>query len=691
MVYLQRFKKVPWEAVLFFSFLSYFTFSLYRFVFPLQTNWFVPSFLFQFSFAFFPQLYGRKFGRIFTAIGAILLTRVGDAFEVTASFYLHDLVGLFLGSILGIVLREILLVMSGQGESELPKQSDQIVTQWKIRNPVSIQQPSLFFYTPTYILLWLVVLLFCVYLQGYGFSSITQFQVPEYQYLPGISSRTFMSVPTTIFLALFLPILYFFAEERFHISHQRDSIRKHLLFGILLGFLIQLFVIFMQSHYSFGFFTKGSGTSVGAKRAPGMFIDSGSSSWIVPTLALFFLFFLYEKYKKSKDRFGYFLILPLVLLVSDLGLSQAKTFWAIWLPSLFVFLIFSVTKKLIKVNLYLHITRAICIIVLPLLLVAILYGFSKLPTDSVLKEFGVRYVNFQSAFMQKKGWEALKDLDETRFDLIEVSWASFKESPTFGKGLGSLPILLREGKGKQLKTDLVDVPPNFGLAILHDLGVVGSILVLLFVALTVWERSAYLSFLFLVVPFQFGMMVQHPDGAFVALCLLFYPLADVSQKVRQLRYTNWFRYMVIILSIGLPLHYLLFFTQDLIGKGTGSDFRKKEIGSYQTFVSVYASDTFPFHQFHTRGVEWKLAKSFASGKKTLEILGESDQQSFELFWLNQKKELLSQQLAELQKENVYIWKGEIPGGSEYLKILRKGGHFFSLHPNYFLPSGEIRL
>ncbi len=693
MKYLLRCKRIPWENILFFSFVSLLLFVIYRFVFPLAAVWFLPAFLLQFLFGMIPQLYSRKFGRIFTSVGAILLARSSWIVEPGLPFHLSDLVGLFLGSIVGIILREIILILCGSGEVALPKQSDVYVTQWMIRNPLSLKQPSLFFQTPFYFLFWLCVSYLCVFLMGFGFSFLKGLWIPEFLYLPEISSRTFLSVPTTILMSVSFPVLYFFAEERFSTATSREALRKHLFFGLAIGFFIQLFVLLIQTSLLPSFLSNGSNNSLLANRFPGLFIDSGSSSWLLPTLGILFIIYLFKQAQKTKEILNYLIIIFLLLLISYLGFHQAKTFWIIWTVSLFISGIWVISAKYIANQKILWSARIGLLIFTSLLAIVSLWSFSKLKSDSPLHELGKRYVAFQSDVMDGKGLRALKSLDETRFELLCATFEGIVKSPWVGNGLGSLPILLRDESriGTKIATGVIDVPANFAMAILHDGGLLGTLILLLLVGLFVWERASYQSLFLLIIPFQFGMQVPHADGGFFALYLLFYPLSDIAVSARVIRFSNWFRYTVLILAIGLPLHYLLFFTMGIQGFGIGSEFRKEQIGMYQIQASVYGSTGFADHEFHGNRFEWKLARESGFRKGDFWIKSENSDLFVELDWQNNNRASILKTLAEPASGDRYLWRGSAPLGAEYL-VLKINRHAkLLISKNYFSGKGEFRL
>ncbi len=690
--FINRLKLLPFENLLFFSILLTVSVSLYRFVFPLAMPWFLPAFLFQFLFGFLPQVHSRKFGRIFTAMGAILLCRISWIIEPSLPFHLTDLVGLFVGSISGIVFRETALVCSGVGEIPLPKQSDFFVTQWQIRNPLSVKQESLFFQTPFYFLYWLVICIFCVFLLGFGFSFLKGYGIPEYQYLDGISSRVFLSVPTNIFLSVGLPILYFFAEERFSSTTNKEFIKKHLFFGLFLGFLIQLVVMFVQTIFLPIFFSNGSNSSLLAERYPGLFIDSGSSSWLLPTLGFLFVIFLYKKSERTKESFGYFLLIVLFFIVTFLGFHQAKAFWVIWAVSLFVGAVWVIPSKWIHNRKILWAVRGTLILFTPLLLSVLFWSFSKLTTPGPVQELGKRYVSFQTSFWEKKNFSAFQSLDQTRFELLSVTYEGISKQPWTGNGLGSLPVILRDVSrtGTKITSELIDVPSNFLMAVLHDVGIFGLLILIMLTTLFVWERMSYLSILLLLLPFQFGMQTQHADGGFFVMYLLFYPLAEVPTGSRLLRISNWFKYSVLILAIGLPLHYFLLFTQDIPSYGYGSEFRKSKLGTYQIQASVYAQTNVMEHEFHGTQYEWKLAKELGFRKGDFIIRSEEKDLLIELIWKNGNRVVLLESAMEPISDNRYIWKGTMPAGSEYVHVKISKKSILKISKNYFSPNGELR-
>ncbi|BDA80894.1 hypothetical protein LPTSP3_g38240 [Leptospira kobayashii] len=683
MQFLNRLKKLPFENLIFFLSFSSLLFVLYRFTFPVPKNWYFPAFILQFSIGFSAQMHSRKSGRIVTAASAILISRLTWFVEPGLPFHLTDTVGLFLGSILGIWFREVLLVLSGRAEVALPKQSDLLVTGWFLRNPLALRQGSIFLQTPFYFLYWLAILLLCSYFAGFGFSFLEGLGTLEFFYYPNFSSREYLSFPVLILTSVGFPLLYFFAEERFSVNNSRDGIAKHLIFGIFIGFFIQLVVLSIQQIYSPGFLSQGSNFSIVAGRLPGLFVDSGSSSWLIPGIASFFLVLSYQKYKLTKENIWRLIIVILILTVSILGIKQAKAFWVIWLGFLFISFVFVITSRYLHSKLSLWITRVSILCLLPLLTVAVLWGFSKLKSPEPIASLGARYMSFQSKFLKSKNLNAFYALDENRSELYRISWQGFQKKLWFGNGLASLPVVLKDPKlpRTKLNGDLIDLPPNFFLACLHDLGIFGTIILLGFVGLFVWERNNYLNMSLLFLPFLFGMQVQHCDGAFIAVFLLFYPLGSMAVANQMKRNSNWFRYTVLILCLGLPLHYLIFFSGDFVKSGIGADFRKDELGFYQTQATKFASGNEREDEFHGKIWEWKLSKERRSGVFLLRAKEENLQ--MEMIWLNSERRLLLKTLISPQPNRSYVLRGSFPPGAEFVRLKSKRQTELFISKDYF--------
>lgn len=209
---LERFRSLPIADIIFFFLVSFLVWSLHRYVEPVPQSIFYPSFLLQFSLGFFPQLYQRKWGRVWTSASAITMVRLPflSGLPMVGSY---QLVGLFLGSILGIWVRETLLVLLGRNETALPKQSEQIITDWMIRNPTGKSNLPIWYSTYFGFLFFIFCLTLLCFVRYQGFGMLTGLGIQEFLYYPNLSSREAMGLSCKILIPLTLVILYFFRKK----------------------------------------------------------------------------------------------------------------------------------------------------------------------------------------------------------------------------------------------------------------------------------------------------------------------------------------------------------------------------------------------------------------------------------------------------------------------------------------------
>lgn len=288
MSFLDRLRSLPIIDLVFFFCASFLVWNLHRYVEPVPKDIFYPSFLLQFAFGFFPQIYQRKWGRVWTSLSAITMVRLPflSGLPMVGSY---QLVGLFLGSILGIWLRETLLVLLGRNETALPKQSEQIITDWMIRNPTGKSNQPIWYSTYFGFLFFLLCLTILCFLQYQGVGLFTCLGIQEFLYYTNLSSREAMGLSCKILVPILLVSLYFFSEERSMPTPSKDSLSEQIRFGLFLGFGINILVMCIQSIWSLDFFATGTHLSVSAGRTTGLFQDSGSTSWILPVIGFLWI------------------------------------------------------------------------------------------------------------------------------------------------------------------------------------------------------------------------------------------------------------------------------------------------------------------------------------------------------------------------------------------------------------------
>lgn len=578
--------------------------------------------------------------------------------------------GVLFGSILGIWTREIGLVLFGRNEVPLPKQSDQILVDWMIRNPTKKSIRPIWQETSFGFLFFLLFLLLLSFFATQGFGLFKGLYFQEYLYLPGLSSREAFGFSARLVLNIALVFLYFFAEERSMPTPSKESLIEHLQFGVLLGFFIQVLFLISQSVWDLRFFSNHSFDSLKLGRAMGLFLDSGSSSWILPTLGALICTYFLKTWKKTKERALLVFTGFLILLITLLGQKQGKAFWMIWILFLFVSGILFFTYRLQgKIK---WIVRGLLYLFLPLILYGICFGLSKLEGDLSLIILAKKIHILVQMFFKNDLYTTLREFDRNRAELLKITWEGIISSPWLGNGVSSFPISLLDNTrvGTKQTEFFVDYPPNLFLAILHDLGILGSLLVSFFIGLFVWERASWMRLPLLILPFMFGLQIQHGDGAFVAIYLLFFAnKGDVfySQSFETIRKKIWFPTTMLVLSLGLGLNYLFFSLNRVLDEGSGPEFRFQKLKTYQSGATIPATPQNPFFEYHGKIWEWKLSERSAGREGSFQILTNQKSDLVEVLFLNIERVQLKQELLTETNQG-YIYRGSAPRGTAFIRI-----------------------
>ncbi|WP_039926434.1 hypothetical protein [Leptospira vanthielii] len=658
---------------------------------PVPAQSFYPSFFLQFAFGFFPQIYQRKWGRIFTALGVFTFLRLPylSGQPMVGSY---QLVGLFFGAILGIWSREVILVLLGRNETSLPKQSEQILTDWMIRNPTGKSIQPIWYSTYFGFVLFLFILTVLCFFQYQGLGLVTGLGIQEYLYFPSLSSREAMGLSCKILVPTSFVILYLFSEERSMPTPSKDSLSEQIRFGIFLGLGINLLVMTIQSLWSLDFFSEGTLESVRAGRSTGLLQDSGSASWILPVLSLLWITKLITNWRKSKERFSLVLAIFSFLFVTWLGLKQGKAFWVVWTISNAIGIIhittdlwiISITKK--------RITRVVLYLLIPVLGFLTLYGLSFLQKDWGLVELSRRTM---TAFPVWKSdpYLALKRMDLVRAELLTICMEGIKNNLWLGNGIGSFPLAMLDPFriGSKTSSELIDFPPNSYLWLVHDLGIFGAVVFLFYIGVFLWERGLWKQASLLLIPLFFGVQFQNSDGAFLCfyLILLGEKGTGYSQSFDKFRKTIWFSPLLLILSVGLPLNYALFYSQRFWDFGIGSEYRKTQLKEYQTAVTLPPRPPNYEYEFHGKVWEWKLSEfgSARSGRIFLETTNKSP--VVELLFLNSDRTTIKQELFSEVGQG-YVWSGECPKGATYIRLKSRSKLEFRLPRSGFDGNNRIQ-
>ncbi|TGM06437.1 hypothetical protein [Leptospira jelokensis] len=691
MRFLERFRSLPITDLVFFFLVSSLVWNLHRYVEPVPTSIFYPSFLLQFSLGFFPQLYQRKWGRVWTSASAITMVRLPflSGIPMAGSY---QLVGLFLGSILGIWVRETLLVLLGRNETALPKQSEQIITDWMIRNPTGKSNLPIWYATYFGFLFFILCLTILCFLRYQGFGIFTGLGIQEFLYYPSLSSREAMGLSCKILIPTTLVILYFFSEERSMPTPSKDSLSEQIRFGLFLGLGLNLFFMTIQSLWSLEFFSEGTHLSVSAGRTTGLFQDSGSASWILPVLGFLWVKKLTHVWRMSKERFSLVLAVFFFLLITWLGIKQGKAFWIIWGLTTSIWLVHFSTDLWIISNRTKLLTRIGLYVFLPVLGCLLMYGISLVPKEWDLVVLANRFILFLKSFPTNPSL-AFQHLDLVRFELIRFANLGIQNSLWLGNGVGAFPlgILSLYRSGVETAIQFVDFPPTFYHWILYDLGILGSLVFLFYIGIFLWERGHWKQTILLLLPFLFGVQIQNADGAFVCfyLILLGEKGTGFSPSFDKYRKTIWFSPLLLILSLGLPLNYSLFDSQNYLALGMGSEYRKNELKEYQIAYTLPPKSPNFEYEFHGKHWEWKLVDSNAQRSGRIFLETNSKSSLVEIYFLNGERQRIKQELFAETKSG-YVWSGDAPKGASYIRIHSRSKLEFRLPKSQFDGLGRIQ-
>ncbi|TGM77739.1 hypothetical protein EHR01_09030 [Leptospira mtsangambouensis] len=658
---------------------------------PVPTVHFFPSFLLQFSFGFFPQMYQRKWGRIFTALGVFTFLRLPylSGLPMVGSY---QLVGLFLGSILGIWTREVILVLLGRNETALPKQSEQILTDWMIRNPTGKSILPIWYSTYFGFIIFLFFLVLLCFFQYQGLGLVSGLGVQEYLYFPSLSSREAMGLSCKILIPTAFVVLYLFSEERSMPTPSKDSLSEQLRFGIFLGLGINLLVMCIQSVWSLEFFSEGTLESVKVGRTTGLLQDSGSASWILPILSLLWISKLISIWRQSKERFSLVLAILSFLFVTWLGLRQGKAFWVIWIICNAVGVIHLTTDLWIVSITKKRIIRISSYFLLPLFFFLILYGLSFLKKDWDLVELSKRSMEAISVW-KTEPYLALKRMDLVRAELLTICTEGIKNNLWLGNGIGSFPLGLLDPLrvGTKTSNGMIDFPPSFYLWLIHDLGILGTFVFLFYIGIFLWERGLWKQSLLLIIPLFFGVQIQNSDGAFLFfyLILLGEKGSGFSPSFDKLRKTIWFSPLLLILSVGLPLNYALFYSGKFWDLGIGSEFRKTQLGEYQSAVTIPPRSPNYEYEFHGKVWEWKLSEFGPSRAGRIVLETKSKSLVVEILFLNSDRVIIKQELFSETNQG-YTWSGECPKGASFIRLKSRSRLEFRLPRSSFDGNNRIQ-
>lgn len=573
--FFQKFKNLkflPLSTILFSVLVSYYWIKIFHFSHPFPKEEFFGTLFLQFAFGFLPNFISRKTGRILTITGAMIFVRLSSSAGV--GFDIPTLNGLFFGAICGISFREIILEFLGRRDSQVsPKESD-FFRKLLVVNPPPSNKKNILLDIQFAIIVFLIVLTLERFITYFNAPFLKGFGVLETMYLPDISSKSAFALSMKTIDSLIFPLLYFFCEER--TSPQTSSPYSHWGLGLSIGLLINLVVLFSQNFYSMKIFSANTNESLSVNRTMGLFRDSGSSSWIIPTLLSFFIWRITQK--KGEWRTSTKLIILFSLLVVSIlaGLKQGRAYWAILFITIFIILMIfiyrKIQNKILKIAFSPIVIAVFCVSIFLFVKIGTKFQ-SKTSVDRISENLGTLFEK------NAKIESSLTKIDPNRFPLSVIAIHLFSKNIFFGNGTGSFILALYDKSIVPKKTfAMIDSAPSLYLGLLSEVGLFGTIIICLWLINSSIGRKSKSHLYLLILPFLIGYQIVHPDGAFFAL---FFILA-VSPNVKS--YRN-FEIISVILIFCLSAFFIVhsLFVVNLEGKVP--DFRKEKIFANQ--LSAY--------------------------------------------------------------------------------------------------------
>jgi hypothetical protein len=292
----------------------------------------------------------------------------------------------------------------------------------------------------------------------------------------------------------------------------------------------------------------------------------------------------------------------------------------------------------------------------------------------------------------------LESLDKNRFFLNKIAFQDFLDSPFFGKGIAHLPTSLTDPTHSIPNPEKIIDNPSFPLGIMGDTGIIGSLVIILWILYNLKYYQSFFSFYLLFLSGFIGYHIVHPDNAF--WILLSFSHIHSRSKI----YNTKTHYPIFILST-----LYLFHTTYLYFKNPkGPEYRYEINQVYQNFAfqkDIEANEILKqtgissYHNFKGR-VKWKLKTDLDSIHLRMFLTQATKQSNLRL-----KMQILDNQNLSLEEKILTISKTEystisltFPKNAYYLQIdelddnmktILSGKHIFSVDSAHFNAKREL--
>ena len=522
------------------SIIGYYFTVFFRFCHPFPKSEFYITLGIQFVIPFVTYLISSRFGRITTIICALLFVRVAPISEMQSP--LITIMGVFLGGVFGNFTRETITYFRSR-KSNLQNTAIEYLP--LLANPVFL------------LILFLLVLTLDRFLILFNAPYLKGFGILETMYVKGVSSKEAFALSMETITHLLFPLLYFYAEELR--EEDKPEIRNDWKLGAFIALGINIGIMLLQIFWNRNFLATNTNLSLEANRVMGLFRDSGSSTWIVPILCFLFCNDLLLKKK-------YFPLLLVIAIQFIIAPYQGRGFWLLLLVVI-AFLLYSIWKENRE---RIPIVNRFWVILAFSLFLIILYQIPR-TTDSTFDKLLQIPIKFTS--IVQAGDNPLLAVDSQRYYFNLAAWKVFLQSPIFGDGVGSFIVNLKDPTlSLFIPENKIDNPSLF-MGILSEIGIVGLILIILYLTITMSIRENLSLLILFLISLSFGYHIVQPDGGFVVLLVLFIGFkekikADIDYKIR---------ITMIILILFTILHSVF----QVIRQGRIPEFRQAKLNSFQ--------------------------------------------------------------------------------------------------------------
>jgi hypothetical protein len=436
---------------------------------------------------------------------------------------------LFLGAIAGISIREL------------------YINKTKLKLDRFHYNPELWF------IFFLFVLAFERFMEYHPWTLSSGIDTREGFYYSGVSYRQAFQL-TWMLVDNILPVVYYFFVEHLF-SRENENLSKDWIFGLSIAFIIQSLVLVIQNFLIPTAFMQDTGMSLDAGRSAGLFKDSGSASWMYPTMGLFLFWLVWRKRGQWLERNRIAMLCFLFAIIAVNGMHLGRTFLLIFIPSIAIFGILPLWNRKLSDSKIGQYTYRISLI-----LMILVFSFSILWFGENQKSIPSlsRASNELKSFV--KGDGSLEKIDSRRTNLMESSWELFKSAPAFGVGFGSMIVHLKNPEkliGVKPADGFVDSPANFYLGWLSEVGILGSLVLGMFVFLSAHLRQNGMYLVLLILPLMTGYQIVHSDGAFLVLFIILGSRSLNHNRIKLLNNVKKIRISFSIIAIGITLHYIV--------------------------------------------------------------------------------------------------------------------------------------